>query len=153
MAARILGTPRFDAQSAALGTMAVHRNFGRLGRADVASDSDGLIDTIDRTPGEAFSIICTGEFTYPPFRIAEALEALGHDVLVQATTRSPVLVGGPISSALTFADNYGTGVPNFLYNAARERTSIICHETPPGSVDPALLAALGGQTLYFGESA
>jgi len=64
-----------------------------------------------------------------------------------------VLEGGPIGSRLRFADNYGTQVPNFLYNAGtpEERASIICHETLPGSVDPALIAAVAGQTLYFGD--
>jgi hypothetical protein len=55
-------------------------------------------------------------------------------------------------SALAFADNYATGVPNFLYNADAEdgRLTIICHETRLGSIDPALIDALDARTLFFG---
>ena len=60
-------------------------------------------------------------------------------------------IGGPIASALRFRDNYGAGVANYLYNAAAGdgRRTIICHETPPGSVDPELVAALDATILHF----
>ncbi|TRM73173.1 phosphoribosyltransferase, partial [Sulfolobus sp. A20-N-F8] len=105
-----------------------------------------------RAQDDRFLIIGTGEFTWPPFLLAHALELAGHDVTMQATSRSPVRLGGAIGSALTFEDNYGTGVPNYLYNARREegRRVIICHETPVGSIDPALVAALDAECLFFG---
>jgi hypothetical protein len=42
-------------------------------------------------------------------------------------------------------------VPNFLYNAdiADGRHTIICHETPPESIDPALIEALDAETIFF----
>lgn len=143
---------RFDAAAPALGQMAQHHNFGRLGRTDVARECDKLLEVIPIPTNRRIGIIGTGEFTYPPFRLAEALEAHGHDVLVQSTTRSPILPGGPITSRHRFTDNYRTGVPNFLYNAEDldRRALIICHETPPNSIDPTL-AAIAGQTLYFGD--
>jgi hypothetical protein len=144
----------FDAAAPSLGLMSRHHNFGRFGRAGIASERDSMLDAIRVPRNGRIGIIGTGEFLYPPFRIAEALEAQGYDVLVQSTTRSPIMPGGPISSQLRFADNYQTRVPNFLYNAEElsQRALILCHETPPGSVDPALLEAIGGQALFFGDS-
>ena len=144
---------QFDTAARALGTMAVHRNFGRLGRADVASECDSLAASLTLAPASRLRVVGTGEFTYPPFRIAEALEAAGHDVVVQSSSRSPVHIAGPIACGTRFADNYGTGVANYLYNAdpADGRTTILCHETPPGSIDPDVIAALHAQTLYFGH--
>jgi len=96
-------------------------------------------------------VLGTGEFIYPPFLLARALAAAGHDVEVQATSRSPVHSGGAIGCALRFADNYATQVPNYLYNVRRQagRRVLICHETPPGSVDPALVAALDAECVSF----
>lgn len=145
--------PAFDVAARALGKLAAHHNFGRLGRADVADERDGLADGLGIPPQSRLRVVGTCEFTYPPFRLAERLERQGHDVVVQSTTRSPALLGGAIASRLTFADNYGTQVRNFIYNADAEdgRLTLISHETPPGSIDPALVAALRAQTLYFGD--
>jgi hypothetical protein len=121
-------------------------DFGRLG----ATGPFALPDP-QAFPGSALRIVGTGEFTYPPFLLAERLEREGHDVVVQAASRSPVQIGGPIASALRFRDNYGAGVANYLYNAAPGdgRRTIICHETPPGSVDPELAEALDATFLHF----
>lgn len=142
----------FDAAARSLGTMAAHHNFGRLGRRDIADEGDSLAQPLALPPASRVRVLGTGEFTYPAFRLAEALEQAGHDVVVQATTRSPAHIDGPIASGLNFTDNYGTGVANYLYNADPNdgRITILCHETPPGSIDPALIAALGARTLYFG---
>lgn len=142
----------FDAAAPALGTMAAHHNFARLGRADIACEGDGLAATLALAPASRLRVVGTGEFTYPPFRIAKALEAAGHDVVVQSTTRSPVQISGPIACGLSFADNYRTGVPNYLYNTdpADGRATILCHETPRGSIDPEAIRALDAHTLYFG---
>jgi hypothetical protein len=130
----------------AFGTMP-EADFGRLG----ATGPFALPDPPPLAPGAALRIVGTGEFTYPPFLLAERLEQAGHDVVVQAASRSPVRVGGPIAGALRFRDNYGAGVANYLYNAAAGdgRRTILCHETPPGSVDPDLVAALDAIPLHF----
>jgi hypothetical protein len=140
--------PAFAAAAPRLGELHRHANFGRLG---VTADATLPLPDPALPPRSRVRIMCTGEFTYPPFLLAERLEQEGHDVVVQSTTRSPALPGGAIRHTLAFEDNYGTGVPNFLYNAdpADERVTLICHETPPGSVDPALVRALGAQCLYF----
>lgn len=132
------------------GTMTGPGEFGRLGYA--GAPALRLPELL--APARPVRIVGTGEFTYPPFLLAERLEREGVDVVVQAATRSPVQVGGPIADMLSFGDNYGAPVPNFLYNAAPGdgRRTFICHETPPGSVDPALVAALAAGTLFFGRN-
>ena len=143
----------FNKAATALGEMAHHHNFGRLGRNDVADEGDVLVDTLTLTSDSKILVLGTGEFTYPSFRIAERLEALGHDVVVQSTTRSPVQMGDVIRHKLSFADNYGTDVPNYVYNVdpSDDRITVICHETPAGSVDPELVALLNAQLLSFGD--
>lgn len=142
----------FERAARSLGAMTTHRNFGRLGRADIADERDGLADDIDLPPRSRVRVLGTGEFTYPAFRFAEVLEKRGHDVVVQSTTRSPAHIDGAIAFGLRFADNYGTGVANYLYNAdpADGRVTIVCHETPVGSIDPALIAPFAARTLHFG---
>jgi plasmid stabilization system protein ParE len=142
----------FEAAAAALGSLPSGGPFGRLGITDPARFALPDVDALQLPPGSAVRIVGTGEFTHPPFLLAERLEQAGHDVVVQATSRSPVRLGGAIGHALAFSDNYGSGIGNFLYNAdpAEERSSLVCHESPPGSIDPALAAALRAATLYFG---
>lgn len=91
-------------------------------------------------------VLGSGEFVHLPFRLAEALEAEGADVWVQATTRSPVLVGHDIASCLSFTDNYADGIPNFLYNVAAGQYDrvLLCHETPD---PPDVVATLGATAM------
>jgi hypothetical protein len=147
------GDEAFDAAAGALGALPAGGPFGRLGLAAPIGFGLPDVDALSLPPGSALRVVGTGEFTYPPFLLAERLEAAGHDVVVQATTRSPARLGGAIGHTLAFADNYGSGIGNFLYNAdpAEERLALICHETPPGTVDPALVSALRARTIYFGE--
>ena len=136
----------FEAAAGSLGRMAIHQNFGRL----------GLSEPIARPPIAGLPVITgplrvvgTGEFTYLPFRLAEALERDGHDVVVQATSRSPAHVGGAMRTKLRFEDNYATGVPNYLYNAdpADGRTTWIAHETGTETIDRSLVHALGADVI------
>ncbi|AOH86061.1 hypothetical protein AWL63_20970 [Sphingomonas panacis] len=131
----------FDQAAASLGRMASHRNVGRLGiAAPVAPPPDMALPEITGP----VRVLGTGEFTYLPFRLAERLAGEGHDVVVQATSRSPARIGAAMASKLCFSDNYGTGVPNYLYNAdpSDGRMTLIAHETGAGTIDPALIAAL-----------
>jgi Phosphoribosyl transferase/TRSP domain C terminus to PRTase_2 len=130
----------------------IRRNYGRLGLrgsdAVAAAVSPKMLAAVASKGGRVL-VLGTGEFAYPPFRFAEELEALGVDVYFQTTTRSPIMVGGAIETALAFDDNYGDGIPNFLYNVAPGQYDqvIIVHETPAGTVDPALVGQLGAQTM------
>ncbi len=139
-------TGSFDRAAPALGALDHHRNWGRTGWDGSPLDLPEPPRTSPR-----LRIVATGEFTYPPFLLAERLEAAGHDVVMQSTSRSPALLGGAIHHILTFEDNYATGLPNFLYNAdpSDPRLTLICHETPLGSIDPALIQALEATPFRF----
>lgn len=139
---------RFEAQAGSLGRIEHHVNHGRLGLGAVSDTPPSSSLPSGTGP---LRMIGTGEFTYLPFRLAERIEAEGRDVVMQATSRSPARLGAAMASRLRFEDNYGTGVPNYLYNAdpSDGRANWICHETPAGSVDPALIAVLDASVVEW----
>jgi hypothetical protein len=136
----------FASSAPALGRLDQRRNWGRLGWS-----GEKLALPEVAAPAGPIRVVATGEFTYPPFLLAEQLEQEGQDAVLQSTSRSPALPGGAIRHILAFEDNYDTGLPNFLYNAdpAEHRLSLICHETPARSIDPALVNALGATCISF----
>ncbi len=95
--------------------------------------------------GERILVLGTGEFVWEPFLLAERLEAAGAQALYGSTTRSPIAVGYAIESAISFTDNYGLGIPNFVYNVAHQQFDriLVCTETPAESIDTQLLKAPG----------
>ena len=135
----------------ALGQLDQRRNFGRLGTVGEPLDLGGVLAGFG-PPADALHVIGTGELHYPAFLLAEALEQAGHDVLLQAVTRSPARIGGAITAALTVADNYAADAANYLYNLDQTapRRRVIGHETAPGSLDPALLRPSDWGTVDFG---
>lgn len=96
-------------------------------------------------------VLGSGEFSYPPFLLAEYLEQKGYDVRFQSTTRSPIALGGAITSKLEFLDNYGDSIPNFLYNVKPGEYDriVICYETPMLPDGHDLPNTLGAIPLYF----
>jgi hypothetical protein len=100
--------------------------------------------TITAAAGEKVLVLGSGEFVWEPLLLAERLEKLGADVKFSCTTRSPISTGYAIQSAIAFTDNYGLGIPNFVYNVAHQRFDriLLCVETPADSVDTSLLDAL-----------
>ncbi|MGM3175806.1 phosphoribosyltransferase domain-containing protein [Dickeya lacustris] len=117
------------------------QSWGRLGMSSSASD---LGTTIITFTGEKILVLGSGEFVWEPLLLAERLEAQGAEVRFSCTTRSPISIGFAIESAIAFTDNYGLGIPNFLYNVAHQKFDriLLCIETPTESVDPTLLNAL-----------
>ncbi|WP_312947127.1 phosphoribosyltransferase domain-containing protein [Superficieibacter sp.] len=117
------------------------QTWGRLGMVAAAADL-GL--NVTACAGEKILVLGTSEFVWEPFLLAERLEALGADVKYSSTTRSPIATGFAIQSALAFTDNYGLGIPNFVYNVVHQAFDriLLCTETPAESVDPSLLAGL-----------
>jgi hypothetical protein len=111
---------------------------------ELARLADGL------RPGARILVLGTGESMHPAFRLGLALEARGFQVAAQATTRSPILLGAGISRRMSFRDNYGEGVGNYLYNVAAEDYDlcVICHETPPGDELRELAGRLGACAFY-----
>lgn len=138
-------------------------NFGRLGlgAAQTCGDSQieelvqNLLSALDRPLAsigtEKILVLGTGEFAYPPFLLAEKLEAAGFDVRYQSTTRSPIMHGLAIECGITHTDNYGDGIVNFLYNARPDDYGcvLLCHETPRSYLDDTLVSALGAETVEF----
>ncbi|MGB5876098.1 MAG: phosphoribosyltransferase domain-containing protein, partial [Psychrobacter nivimaris] len=69
-------------------------------------------------------VLGSNEFVWLPFLLAEWLETeskkLSGDtasmVNFSALTRSPIALGGAITTMLSFSDNYGLGMTNFAYN-------------------------------------
>jgi hypothetical protein len=104
-----------------------------------------------RVVGGRVLVIGTGEFVYPPLLLAERLTDEGHDVEFIATTRSPVERGFAVNSVLEFADNYGDGIPNYIYNVdpARYSQVLFCQETPPVTTPWPAITQLGADVLQF----
>ncbi len=126
-------------------------DHGRLGGRVDGFRVRAMARRLFRHPGERVLVLGTGEFAHPPYRLAAAVERLGADVRFQATTRSPALVGHALECALQFTDNYGDGIPNWVYNVRRGAYDrvLVCHETPAHTLDPALLADLAAEPVAF----
>jgi len=102
-------------------------------------------------PHERVLVLGTGEFMHMAFLLGRALEDSGVDVVVQSTTRSPILQWGAVSHILNFPDNYGEGVENFIYNVTPGQHDhvFICHETPPNAALQQLANAVKGRLFHF----
>lgn len=127
--------------------------FGRLGRLAALADPEQLAARLAQQvgPGARVLVLGTGEFMHPAFTLGRALEARRLDVMVQSTTRSPILTWGAVSHARVFPDNYGEGIANYLYNVAPGQYEhvFICHETPAGAALQQLARALNGRLFHF----
>lgn len=120
-----------------LGRFGIERSIV-VPNADLERLSEGL------ESGDRILVLGTGEFMHLAFRVGLGLEALGFRVAVQATSRSPILLGADVGSRRIFADNYGEGIRNYLYNVDPDDYAriIVCHETPRAGLDD-LLQNLG----------
>ena len=143
-----------EAGSQALG------NTGNWGRFPTLDSTDGFDDYLARfqTAFTRFSgqtsfdkgqlperilVLGSNEFVWLPFLLAEWLETQAQDsepvatVNFSALTRSPIALGGAITTMLSFSDNYGLGMTNFAYNVEPSEWDLIvlCVETAADSVD------------------
>lgn len=112
------------------------KGFGRLGRTTrLTLPKSILVSLARRSPTHLPSLVLgTGEFMHPAFVLAHTLQQRGNPVLVQATTRTPILEWGPVVSTLSFTDNYGEGIRNYIYGLEPSRyyQILICCETDRG---------------------
>ena len=62
-------------------------------------------------------------------------------------------LGHAIEHALSFSDNYGLGIPNFLYNVKPGQFDrvLICSETPEQAAPAELVAALNAEVIFDGH--
>jgi hypothetical protein len=127
--------------------------FGRLGVAAQLPLPSALAARLATgiAAGERVLVLGTGEFMHPAFLLGRALETHGVDATVQSTTRSPILEWGAVASALSFPDNYGEGIANFVYNVVPGQYDhvFVCHETPPTAALYELAAKVRGRLFYF----
>ena len=145
MGALLHGAYRFSAGACPVDAMPAQRYdpgaergagiaFGRLGLARALRAPETLARELAARVGtdEKVLVLGTGEFMHPSTLLGAALERCGLDVVVQSTTRSPILTWGAVQHVLHLPDNYGEGIPNFLYNVAPGQYDhvFICHETP-----------------------
>ncbi len=126
--------------------LAAQKDWGRLG---VRSVEDTLAPDLQVNPGEKIIVIGTSEFVWRPFLLAERLERAGADVHFSSTTRSPIALGHAIQHALSFSDNYGLGIPNFIYNVKPGQFDrvLIRSETPAEALPAELVQALGAEVI------
>ena len=88
-------------------------------------------------------VLGSNEFVWLPFLLAEWLEQntnldnSNNTIKFSALTRSPIALGGGITTMLSFNDNYGLGMTNFVYNVEPNDWDLIilCVETTADSVD------------------
>ena len=88
-------------------------------------------------------VLGSNEFVWLPFLLAEWLEQNTNlnsnpsTIKFSALTRSPIALGGAITTILSFNDNYGLGMTNFVYNVEPKDWDLIvlCVETSADSVD------------------
>jgi hypothetical protein len=127
--------------------------FGRLGLDRALREPTALVQRLRANIGstERVLVLGTGEFMHMAFLLARTLQADGVNVVVQSTTRSPILQWGAVSHILSFPDNYGEGVGNFLYNTVPGQYEhvFICHETPPNAALQQLAKAVQGRLFHF----
>lgn len=143
-----------EAGSQALG------NTGNWGRFPTLDSTDGFDNYLARFQSaftnfneqaqfdkghlpERILVLGSNEFVWLPFLLAEWLESQSQaskitaKVNFSALTRSPIALGGAITTMLSFSDNYGLGMTNFAYNVEPSEWDLIvlCVETAADSVD------------------
>ncbi|MBK5415376.1 phosphoribosyltransferase domain-containing protein [Pseudomonas sp. TH31] len=126
--------------------LSVRNDWGRLGVRHV---EDTLAPELHVNAGERILVVGTCEFVWRPFLLAERLERAGADVRFSSTSRSPIALGHAIEHALSFSDNYGLGIPNFLYNVRPGQFDrvLVCSETPAQAVPAELIVALNAEVI------
>ena len=126
-------------------------NYGRLGLRQPPSLPSHILKQLTFSAQEHILVLGTGEFVYLPYLLARLVEEQGATVKMQATSRSPILLGGEITHCLEFSDAYQDGIANFLYSVQPGQYDRVwvCYETPPETRQTRLLNHLNGQPLYF----
>lgn len=100
-------------------------------------------------PGRRVLVLGTGEYMSAAYELATRLERGGAVAFVRATTRSPILPYGPLLERAEFPDNYGEGIPNYLYRSEHEVYDHVIVLSETGDVASELVRTL--QRWYGGS--
>ena len=153
---KVSGAPEVPSAQAALGQEPLLHDsgFGRLGRSGAVCLAPAALALVAAgiAAGERVLVLGTGEFMHPAFVLGRALaEQTGARVLLQSTTRSPILPWGPITHTECFDDPYGEGIANYLYNFTRSDYDhvLLCHEAPPSAALQALAQRWRARLVHF----
>lgn len=132
-------------------------NDGRLGIGAPVPLAPSLAARVGPARRGRVLVLGNGEFVHRPARLAQALEAQGHQVWCQAITRSPVQQGGAIRQVQETRDPVDDGIPHWIYNVDRSDYDkiLICYETPPAlaEVQAPLWQALAAEPVFFSDDA
>lgn len=125
---------RLPTQDSSEGFASYHERFLHAYQAKFTIPFDA-----DKLDNKRILVLGSNEFVWLPFLLAQWLEHTlpQHDVKFSALTRSPIALGGAIETVLSFQDNYGLGMTNFVYNVTPNEWDLIvlCIETSADSVD------------------
>jgi adenine/guanine phosphoribosyltransferase-like PRPP-binding protein len=104
--------------------------YGRVGCEKIEIDFMSKLTNIPK-PNDRILVLGTGEFMNVAYELALFIKSITNEVLLQSTTRSPILLGNDVKSILAFKDNYGEQIDNFLYNVSDQYFDhiYICYET------------------------
>lgn len=129
-----------DVNVTARGSQPLNTIADRWGRTGVEFHRR-LLTTKAPEKGQRILVLGSGEYVWQPYLLAQWLEDQGAEVCFSSTTRSPVAIGNAIRRAMSFTDNYGIGVPMYVYNVdpAQWDRVILCSETPSASWDATFL--------------
>ncbi len=100
--------------------------------------------------GERVLVIGQGEYGFQPLLLAEWLEQQGASAWVQATTRSPILLGGAIQHVRRFPALSGDGHDEHLYNVPPDHDYdrvLLCLEDSPPTLDHPIWQVPGLEVL------
>lgn len=124
-------------------TSLVVNSYGRFGGDHFTLPLEILPKGFKNWGNKKILILGSGEFNYIAYKFATLLSN-SNDVYVQATTRSPIKIGGLIKSKIKFMDNYDHLKSAYLYNVIDKHYDIIVlfAETCKGSFDKKLLVEL-----------
>ena len=100
--------------------------------------------------GERVLVMGQGEYGFQPLLLAEWLEQQGASAWVQATTRSPILLGGAIQHVRRFPALSGEGHDEHLYNVPPDHDYdrvLLCLEDSPPTLDHPIWQVPGLEVL------
>jgi hypothetical protein len=108
-----------------------NRSWGRAATDHPPIMPAAVREQLARLPRSRWPVymVAAGECMYPALEAGRLLASLGHRVLLQSSTRSPVQLGNAIRLSLPCEDGLGSGVAFFTHNPPPvDATVVVLHE-------------------------